>query len=215
MNLEIIRLENQLMNSNCFIIVENITKSCIIIDPASEKSEREIKYIEEKTLHLDYIIVTHAHADHCWGVNTLKERYPESKIVYSADCYKNMKRSIMLFFKMWHEDETYNYDLMSADIAIDSNTGWSWKGHKIKFVLTPGHSLGSMCIDVDGKLFTGDTIMPFPPYFNGRGSNEDEWDISVKKIVNMYDSGTEIYPGHGEVLTIGEWKANKEYSEHK
>lgn len=215
MKLEIIRLENQLMNSNCFIVVDNLSKSCVIIDPASEKSEREIKYIEEKSLHLDYIIVTHAHADHCWGVNTLKDRYPETKIVYSAACYKNMKRSIMLFFKMWHEDETYNYKLMPADIAIDCNTEWNWYGHVIKFVLTPGHSLGSMCIDIDGKLFTGDTMMPFPPYFNGRGSNEDEWDISVKMMVEMYDSGTEIYPGHGEILTIGEWKANKEYSEHK
>ena len=215
MNLKIIRLENQLMNSNCFIVVDCHSKSCIIIDPASEKSEREIKYIEEKFLHLDYIIVTHAHADHCWGVNTLKDRYPETKIVYSAACYKNMKRSIMLFFKMWHEDETYNYNLMPADIAIDSHTEWNWHDHNIKFVLTPGHSLGSMCIDIDGKLFTGDTMMPFPPYFNGRGSNEEEWDISVTMMVEKYDSETEIYPGHGDVISVGEWKANKEYSEHK
>lgn len=215
MDLKIIRLENQLMNSNCFILVDEKSKSCIIIDPASEKSEKEIQYIEGNSLILEYIMVTHAHADHCWGVNTLREHYPSSKIVYSHACYKHMKRSIFLFFKMWHEDENYNYLLMPADIEIEKDSEWCWHGHEIKFVLTPGHSFGSMCIDVDGKLFTGDTLMPYPPYFNGRGSNVSEWDISVKKITNMYDSETEIYPGHGEVLTIGEWKANKEYSEHK
>lgn len=213
MNLEIIRLENQLMSSNCFIVVDNLSKSCIIIDPASEKSEREIKYIEEKSLHLDYIILTHAHADHCWGVNILKKKYPDMRLVFCDDKYQ--KREIMLFFRMWHEDEFYNYDLLPADIIIVNNTEWSWHGYIIKFVQTPGHSLGSMCIDIDGNLFTGDTMMPFPPYFNGRGSNKEEWAGSVKMIGAMYSPETKIYPGHGEEMILGEWIGNENYTRYK
>lgn len=77
----------------------------------------------------------------------------------------------------------------------------------IKFLLTPGHSYGSMCIDIDGLLFTGDTIMPFKPYFNGRDSNEEDWKKSISLVESQYTDATLVYPGHGDVLTLGEWKA--------
>ncbi len=213
MNLYVIRFVNQLMNSNCFIVVDNDSKSCIIIDPASEESEREIKYIEENSLTLDYILLTHAHADHCWGVNILKKHFPKTKLAFCDDKYQ--KREIMLFFRMWHEDANYNYDLISADVEIKEDTERLWQGYKIRFVLTPGHSLGSMCIEIDGVLFTGDTIMPFPPYFNGRGSDKIVWEESVKKLVSLYKPETKIYPGHGETLTLEEWVSNEDYSRYK
>ena len=116
---------------------------------------------------------------------------------------------------MWHEDANYNYDLISADVEIKEDTEWLWQGYKIRFVLTPGHSLGSMCIEIDGVLFTGDTIMPFPPYFNGRGSDKIVWEESVKKLVSLYKPETKIYPGHGETLTLEDWVSNEDYSRYK
>lgn len=213
MKIEIIRLENQLMESNCFIVLEHDSKSCVIIDPASEKAECEIEIIEDKNLHLDYVIITHTHADHCWGVNALKKRYPEVKIVYHEDKYK--AREIMLFFRMWHEDVNYTYELEPADYLIKDGQVIDWHGHRMKFISTPGHSVGSICLDIEGKLFTGDTIMPFPPYFNGRGSNKKEWAESVKVIVDKYSPKTIIYPGHGDLLTLGEWMANDVYTRCK
>ena len=68
--------------------------------------------------------------------------------------------------------------------------------------MTPGHSYGSMCIDVDGRLFTGDTIMPFKPYFNGRDSSEDDWNLSIRKINELYPEDSIIYPGHGNYLSF-------------
>lgn len=213
MELEIIRLENQLMEANCFIVVDKLSKSCIIIDPASEKAEREVTFIKDNHLQLDYILITHTHADHCWGVNILKEKFPQMKLLYHEDKYMN--REIMLFFRMWHEDVNYIYDLAPADILVHDGDILSWHGHVIKFILTPGHSMGSICIDLDGILFTGDTIMPYPPYFNGRGSDKNEWVASVKKIEKIYNPETMIYPGHGEVVSLGEWRANEEWIKTK
>ena len=62
-----------------------------------------------------------------------------------------------------------------------------------------------MCIDVENMLFTGDTIMPFKPYFNGRDSNEDDWKMSIKKINSSFPQETIIYPGHGDCLTLKDW----------
>ena len=212
MGIEIITLENQLMKSNCFIVVDKETRCCLIVDPASEKAEREIDYIETNSLNLEYVIMTHEHADHCWGVNTLRMRYPKMKLIYSEACNQNMKRSIMLFFKMWHDDENYSYNVEPADIQIKKEEEIKWHDSIIRFVLTPGHSLGSMCIDINGSLFTGDTIMPFQPYFNGRGSNKEDWQKSVDMICKRYDSETIIYPGHGEVINLKDWRQNNEYS---
>lgn len=208
--IEVIQLKNELLESNCFMVVDTKYGSCIIIDPASEESKSEKKYIDEKKLRLEYVILTHTHADHCWGANILKNNYKDSKLVYHDDKY--MKREMMLFFRMWHEDENYSFDLTPADIQIEIDTEWKWQGHKLRFILTPGHSVGSICIEIDGNLFTGDTIMPFPPYFNGRGSDRFEWEKSVKKLVGIYKPDTKIYPGHGEALTLGEWMSNENYS---
>lgn len=197
------------MESNCYILVDPEVKSCIIIDSASEKAEREIEYIEKNGLQLAYIFMTHGHADHCWGVNTLKQRYPQAKLVRTEASNLYMQKSIKLFFKMWHEDENYEYMPVAADIEIKGNSSMEWNGHHITYVMTPGHSFGSMCIDVEGCLFTGDTIMPYPPYFNGKGTSKTEWAESVKMICERYSPDTKIYPGHGNVISLGEWEVSE------
>ncbi len=214
--MEIVRYDNQLAGSNCFMITDWDSKSCIIIDPASEKAEREIAYIGKNGLTLDYIILTHGHADHCWGVNALRKAHPGLKLVYSEACKLTMKREIRLFFQLYSPIHDYQYEMEPAEIQIkENNETLNWHLHLVELILTPGHSPGSMCIYVEGNLFTGDTMMPFPPYFNGRGSSVDDWDRSVKTITERFSPDTKIYPGHGAVITLEEWKNNKEYSNHK
>lgn len=96
--------------------------------------------------------------------------------------------------------------MLTADIIVHSDEDYLyWQDFEIHFVLTPGHSYGSMCIDVDGMLFTGDTIMPFEAYFNGRDSNEEDWRVSVKKLKSKYPTNIKVMPGHGDVITFEEW----------
>ena len=105
---------------------------------------------------------------------------------------------------------------MPADIIIKTDKDTlNWNGIDIHFIMTPGHSYGSMCIDIDGMLFTGDTIMPFPPYFNGRDSNEDDWKHSIAMIESKFPDDTMIYPGHGGILTLGEWKGVESHRYHR
>lgn len=206
MALEVIQIENQLMKSNCFILVDWVFKACVIIDPASEKSEREIAYIEKSNLSLDYIMMTHEHTDHTWGVNALKEKYPDAKIVCSELCEKYAKKSSKAYFLLYYDKRGYRYELLPADIIIHiDNEILQWHEHTIHFIMTPGHSYGSMCIGIDNMMFTGDTIMPFPAYFNGRDSKEDDWKESICRVKNLFDLNTIIYPGHGMPLTLKSW----------
>lgn len=212
--LQVKRIINELMTSNCYVVYDEDTKRCLVIDPASEKSLKEIQFIEESELNLGLIILTHEHTDHTWGVNALKERFPKAKIVCSELCDKYAPKASRAYFLLYYDDPNYRYVIKPADIVIKSDDYiLSWNGIDIRFIITQGHSYGSTIIDIDGMLFTGDTIMPFKPYFNGRDSNEEDWKKSISLIEKKYSSETLIYPGHGGALMLGEWVSNKEYHE--
>lgn len=208
--LQIHRFVNQLMTSNSYVVYDDITHNCLVIDPGSEKSEREISYIGNHSLQLDYIIITHEHTDHNWGVNALMAEFPNAKLVESEICSERVKKSNKMYFLFYYDDPDYKYALNDPDIVIkEDNSCILWNNKEIKFIFTPGHSFGSMCVCIENYLFTGDTIMPYKPYFNGRDSNQDDWDDSIKKMDSLFLDNSIIYPGHGGSISLGNWK--KEY----
>ena len=206
--LKIERFVNELMTSNCYVAYDEDTKRCLVIDPGSEKSLREIEFIEKNNLTLDYIIITHEHTDHNWGVNALREHFKESKLLCSEECGKHVKKANRAYFLLYYDNPNYRYEIAPADKFVSDGECMEWSGHQIKFVFTPGHSYGSVCIDIDRCLFTGDTIMPYKPYFNGRDSNEEDWNVSIGKLNQRYGSDTLIYPGHGDILDFENWNKN-------
>lgn len=197
------------MTSNCYVVYDDNTLHCIVIDPGSEKSLREIAFIEEKHLMLDYIIMTHEHTDHNWGVNALRERFKSTLLVCSEFCNRVVKKTSRFYFLFYYNDPEYRYEIDTADIILSNQEETlDWNGYKIHFLMTPGHSHGSMCIDINNMLFSGDTIMPAKPYFNGRDSNEDEWKKSITNVLRSYNQDILLYPGHCEPLTLREWIEN-------
>ena len=81
------RFVNELMTSNCYLIYDKeLSNSCIIIDPGSRYSLQEIDFCEVHELCPQYIILTHEHTDHNWGVNSLREHFPDVQLVCSDVC---------------------------------------------------------------------------------------------------------------------------------
>lgn len=188
------------------MVYDEDTKRCLVIDPASEKSEREVAFIKEHQLELDYIILTHEHTDHNWGVNALREHSSNTRLICSKECDKRIKKTNRAYFLLYYDNPDYRYEIAPADILISQQEdSIQWDGVDIQFLLTPGHSYGSMCFSIGSMLFTGDTIMPFKPYFNGRDSNEGDWKESVIHIGEFFSLDTKIYPGHGELLMLYNW----------
>ncbi len=195
------------MSSNCYVVYDSLTHRCIVLDPGSEKSLREIEFIDENQLAVDYIIMTHEHTDHNWGVNALRDRYKNAKLVCSEFCNKYVKKTSFFYFLYYYDDPDYRYEIETANLIISKpEETLEWGNYKLHFLLTPGHSHGSMCIDVDDMLFTGDTIMPSKPYFNGRDSDEKEWQDSVEMILSKFEPSIIVYPGHEGSLRLQEWK---------
>lgn len=202
------RFINQLMGSNCYLVVDEQSKHCLCIDPASEKSEHEIAYIEQNGLTLDYIILTHEHTDHTWGVNSLLDAYSTAKVVCSELCKEALPREAQAYFQFYYDDPNYSYNVQRVDFTTE-NLGWNlnWLDYQIVFIATPGHSPGSVCVAIDNMIFGGDTLMPFKPFIKKRnGGSKQQFIDSVDRIIKLYTSNTMVFPGHGELITLKELK---------
>lgn len=76
------------------------------------------------------------------------------------------------------------------------------EGITIKIIHTPGHTPGSVCLSLEGLLFTGDTL------FAGSIGRTDLPGGDFKTIQSSLDRlrtlppGTVILPGHGESTTL-------------
>ena len=198
------RFINQLMTSNCYIVVDEVSKHCLCVDPASEKSEREIAFVEEKSLILDYIFLTHEHTDHTWGVNALIDKYPLAKVVSSELCKEALPKESKVYFQFYYDDPNYSYNVSRVDCTTEE-LEWQmkWCGHKVVFIPTPGHSPGSVCLAIDNKLFGGDTLMPYKPFIKKKnGGSRDKFWESIRLIQSKYPKDTIVYPGHGEISTL-------------
>lgn len=200
------RFINQLMTSNCYIVVDEKTMHCLCIDPASEKSEKEIEYISVKGLVLDYILLTHEHIDHTWGVNALLDAYPKAKVVCSEHCKGTFPQDAKAFFQLFYNVTNYEYDIKRIDYTTEYfEGGLKWFDHEVAFINTPGHSPGSVCIAIDDLLFGGDTLIPFKPFIVKRkGGSKAQFAESITKIQNCFVPTTMIYPGHGEPFELYE-----------
>ena len=67
--------ENKPINSNCYILYNGYSNRCVIIDPGTKNCSNIIPFIKEKKLTPEYVILTHEHFDHIWGVNFLRKKY--------------------------------------------------------------------------------------------------------------------------------------------
>lgn len=196
------RFVNELMSSNCYLLVDEASMHCVCIDPGSEKSLREIDYIEKNGLTLDYIFLTHEHTDHTWGCNALVQKLG-SRVVCSEVCKQNLANEFQAYFLLYYDNPDYHYTVCNVDKTIEELGGTlDWQGHSFEFVYTPGHSMGSVCILVEGMLFTGDTVMQTKPYINKRNGSKEKFKESIEMILNKFDGNQTIYPGHGDLFKL-------------
>ena len=150
------RIPNKPINSNSFVVYTEANNFCVIIDPGTEDCADLIAFINQKKLIPEYIILTHEHFDHIWGVNKLKEIF-NCKLLCSKDCSARItsRKKNMSFFYNQVGFETYPADIHIED--IDYQIFWNQK--VIEFISTKGHSDGSICILIENNLFCGDTII--------------------------------------------------------
>ena len=199
--------KNHPIDSNCYLIYEEEDKSCIIIDPGTNGSIEIIEFIDSKKLIVDYVILTHEHFDHIWGVNALVE-FADPTIIasqYCANMVKDKKKNLSLFYDQ--VGFVVTKEIKSIEYLQESIT---WGKHILKFIHTPGHSESSISVYINQNLFSGDlmikglkTITKLPT------GNKNKLIHSLELIKNNFSNkNVIIYPGHGDFFFLDEVNLN-------
>ena len=206
---KIVRLVVGPIETNCWIYSPD-EKNAAVIDPGDE-AELIISTLNELNLCPQYIILTHGHFDHIAAVPLLAAEFksvnpkitihsldgeylgPESYAVHSISI-KAAMGSTAIVDNIWKE-------MPPADILLSDGD----KIGSLTVLHLPGHTPGSAAFwdKEEGVLFSGDTL--FEDGW-GRtdlpGGNERQMKESLRRLFKM-DRGIKVYPGHGELTTIG------------
>jgi hydroxyacylglutathione hydrolase len=197
------KIVNSPINSNCFIIYQANCSSCIIVDPGSKDSFEIIAFITKNNLIPEFVILTHVHFDHVWGVNELKSKY-DIKIIGSQLCSTKIvdsKKNMSLFY------DQIGFETCPCDITIESIENiLFWNDVKIDFISTPGHTDCSISFTISDKIFVGDLIIPgFKTVTKLPGGNKKDLLCSLNAIETLYkERNLKAYPGHGDVFMLDE-----------
>lgn len=204
--MQIKSFEFNLFGENTYLIWDDSSKQAAAIDPGMmnyEEDDEISKFIEQKGLVLKYILLTHAHIDHTFGIEFLKNRYHAGILGSKADYPLAQQRAQQA--KMFHlRVETGSLDF---DEFIRDGRKLFLGNEEIQVIATPGHSPGGVCfyIPEDKILISGDTLFRRSI---GRtdlpGGDHATLIASVNKILNDLPADTIVYPGHGPATTIGE-----------
>lgn len=180
--------------SNTYII-QNGTKT-LCIDPACPEAKEKLK--EASSL---VMIATHGHFDHILLADSWAEEFGASlythplEIPMVSDPYQNLSA-------YFGEKISYHHTLL----PLSGETLAEWEAEVWHL---PGHSPGSIGLyfPTKGWFFGGDLLFAFSV---GRtdlpGGDEATLWRSVEKALSLPDETT-VYPGHGEIFTIGEFRS--------
>lgn len=193
--------------SNTFLLIREYGH-CIVIDPGTKEQADVRDYIRSHSLTLDYIILTHEHFDHCWGVNYLLDYFPSAKVVATKLCTEWVQTPMNYFNQLYYNSDEM-YQIKKVDVIVDE-VGWKmmWDEVPVVFINTPGHTSKGMCIEIGGCLFTGDTVLYHTkPFIKKRyGGSLPVLKQSIDTIYHSYSGDTKVFPGHGDSFLLKETK---------
>jgi hydroxyacylglutathione hydrolase len=187
------------LSVNTYLVVDEETNKGFIVDPGGEDIDL-LEFVKENNIEIEYIILTHGHGDHICGLESYQKAWPKASLIVHEEEHELLS------------DPRKNYSTMTcgrplsftADHYVQDGEILKAGGLEIKFVFTPGHTPGGMCVYVGDSLFSGDTLFArsigrtdFP------GSSFAALKKSIEEKIYTLPADTMVYPGHMEPTTIG------------
>lgn len=187
--------------TNCYLI--HCDGKAIVIDPGDEP-EKIIGLIEQISVKVEKIILTHGHIDHIKALPEVRQATRAPVFIHQEDAIMltDAKRNLSYYHDTAFTTKPTDELLIDGDEIILGN-------HTIKVLHTPGHSTGGISFLMDDIILTGDAL-----FLNSIGRTDlpgSDHTTLIKAINDKLMSlppETRAYPGHGPQTTIGHEKEN-------
>lgn len=199
-------------NVNCYIVADN--DKAILIDTGRKKCREKI--LEKcKEFHVSLIVLTHGHMDHCQNAAYLANALHIPIAMNKKDMNlipDNRKQALLaktflgriVLSVSLSSFEKDRLDVFQPTICLENGDDLSGYGVDARVVELPGHTKGSIGIEVESNLFVGDALMNmFYPTVSMLYVDEQEMLSSAKHISELRDKT--IYFGHGKPKRNREW----------
>ena len=190
------RIPAGVYDANCYILVDEETRECAVIDPGGD-AEELIGYINSIKAKVKYIMLTHGHTDHTGAVGQLMETYKLPAYISKEDGYL-ISNGEFMFGPLRYKGEN-----IALNMDIEENSIFKLGNMDIRCIKTPGHTPGGICFLFEDKLITGDTLfLRSIGRTDLSGGNFETLISSIKNKLLTLDGSIVIYPGHGPQSSI-------------
>ena len=216
---------------NTYVIVDEATKQCAIVDPAAEASYEDsqlVDYITSEGLKPVMILLTHAHVDHIAGLRQCCEHWQLPVTMHAegrhllkqAEAYGSLMGFAVDNMSDLEVVEINDGDIVEVggrrsevgdgDTQVQApHTSYLIPHTSVECRYVPGHCPGSMCfvVSADKAVLTGDALFHFSI---GRtdlpGGDYPTLIEKLKTRVLTLPDDYRVLPGHGIASQIGKEK---------
>ncbi len=199
--------ESSAFSENTYVVADDATREAVVIDPGcydQEEKEALARFIDERNLTVKYLLLTHAHLDHVFGVAYVKRRYGVKAYLHELDkpIFDDVPTRCQLFGLRGYDPATVDEFLREGDQFRFGNT-------TLDVIFVPGHAPGHVAFvnhadryviggDVLFRNSIGRTDLPF--------GNHAQLLTSIRTQLYTLPDDFVVYPGHMDPTTIGHEK---------
>lgn len=187
-----------------YVVYEKPGSPCVIIDSVlnydhksgrtkTKSADELIAFVKEQHLQVEWILETHAHADHVSAAPYLK-----SKLGGKIAIGDHISTVQGVFKKIFHLESSFPVDGSQFDYLLKDGEEIQVGGLTIKSLFVPGHTPACMAYQIGDAIFVGDTMF-MPDVGTARcdfpGGDAHTLYESMKKILS-YPGETRLFMCH-------------------
>lgn len=204
--MQVIRYNLGPLDNNTYVLIDDDSGDAAIVDPTF--NSRSIWNRFGLTgLTLRYVLNTHAHIDHVFE-NAYFVQQSGAPLALHPDDQPLLDAMAMQAAWLGVEPP----DVVQPTVALH-NGGEIHVGRSVlRVVHTPGHAPGHVCFIGPDFAVVGDVL------FRGSigrtdlpGGNHEQLLAAIERELLVLPDETKVYPGHGDVTTIGEERLSNPY----